>query len=296
MKVRSSTKRIHPNARMKSNNKIRVLSGIRIAFLFGTFLLSACTKIPMEGSIAPDISYKNRKQYAISGLQQNIGNFQVSTSTLPLNFEIVAVRELSGKQIVALNESLPVVRYKEPIVGNETAAELLLKTDTVMIPAISINAYTGQLEILEGNKIPAGEYHFDIKVSNNSGEKVLKDALVIEFKEMEVKSWSPGMMKQPEIERIGDTPNQIRFVGLLNNAPLSGEEIDFTKDRAAGFKGTFVNDASNGEIWQVKFPVKESNTYCSWKITSASGGVSYVSENFNFVIGLPGNYVIRLYK
>jgi len=251
----------------------------------------------MEGSLAPDISYKNRKQYAISGLQQNIGNFQVSTSTLPLKFEIVEVRELTGKVTASLTENIPVVRFKEPIVGNETAAELLLKTDTVMTPAVSVNPFTGQLEILEGNKIPAGEYHFDIKVANNSGAKILKDALVIEFKELEVKSWSSGMLKQPEIERIGDAPNQIRFVGYLNNIPLSGDQIDFTKERSAGFKGTFINDTNDGEIWQVKFPVKESNTYCSWKITNPNGGaVSYLSENFNFVIGLPGNYVVRLYK
>lgn len=281
---------------MKCNKKRTWLSAIELICLCGTLLVGACTKVPMEGSIAPDISYKNRKQYAISGLQQNIGNFQASTSTLPLHFEIVEVRELNGKKTEVLNENIPVVRYKEPIVGNESAAELLLKTDTVMTPAVSINPFTGQVEILEGNKIPAGEYHFDIKVANKSGDKVLKDALVIEFKEVEVKSWSSGMFKQPEIERIGDTPNQIRFVGYLNNVPLAGDQIDFTRERAAGFKGTFVNDTSEGEIWQVKFPVKESNTYCSWKISSSSGVVSYVSENFNFVIGLPGNYVVRLYK
>ncbi len=281
---------------MKCNKKRTGFSAVRLVCLYGTLLIGACTKVPMEGSIAPDISYKNRKQYAISGLQQNIGNFQVSTSTLPLNFEIVEVRELNGKKTAALNENIAVVRYKEPIVGNESAAELLLKTDTVMTPAVSINPYTGQVEILEGNRIPAGEYHFDIKVANNSGAKVLKDALVIEFKEVEVKSWSPGMLKQPEIERVGDLPNQIRFVGYLNNVPLPGDQIDFTRERAAGFKGTFVNDGSDGEVWQVKFPVKESNTYCSWKITSPSGEVSYLTENFNFVIGLPGSYVVRLYK
>ena len=280
---------------MKSDKKIVWLL-ITTVFACGTLLLNACKKIPQEGSIAPDISYKNRKQYAISGLQQNIGNFQASTSTLPLNFEIIEVRELNGKKISTLDEKIPVVRYKEPIVGNETPAELLLKTDTVMTPAVSINQFTGQVEVLEGNKIPAGEYHFDIRVSNQSGGKVLKDALVIEFKEFEVKTWSAGMVKQPVIERVADAPNQIRFVGYSNNSPLAGDQIDFTRERSAGFKGTFVNDASDGEIWQVKFPVKESNTYCTWKVTSPTGEVSYVSENFNFVIGLPGSYVIRLYK
>lgn len=265
-------------------------------FGYGILLTSACTKIPPEGSIAPDISYKNRKQYAVSGLSQNIGDFQATTSTLPLKFEIASVRDLKGQSVTAMSDKIPVVRYKEPLVGNETPAELLLKSDTVMIPAVAINQYTGKLEIQEGNRIPAGEYHFDIRVSNQSGSRVLEDALVIEFKEFEVKSWSSGMARKPEIVRVGDAPNQIRFVGYLNDVALPGDYIDFTKNRSAGFKGKFVNDTDDGEIWSVGFPVKESDTYCTWKIVDNTQTVSYLAYNFNFVIGLPGSYVIRLYK
>ncbi|WP_276091030.1 DUF5007 domain-containing protein [Pedobacter sp. JY14-1] len=281
---------------MKHKNKLIWLSIVAVP-LCTMLLLGSCKKVPQEGSLAPDINYKNRKQYATSGLQQSIGNFQASTSTLPLTFEIVAVREQSGRNTAALDEKIPVLRYKQAIVGNESEEELKLKTETVMTPAVSINPFTGTLEILEGNKIPSGEYHFDIRVSNTSGGRVLKDALVIEFKENEVKSFSSGMIKAPEIERVGDTPNQIRFVGYLNNVPLSGDQIDFTKDRSAGFKGTFVDDANDGEIWNVNFPVKEANTTCTWRVVNpTTGAVSYVSENFNFVIGLPGSYVVRLYK
>jgi starvation-inducible outer membrane lipoprotein len=270
------------------------------AVLGSTILLgTACTKIPQEGSIAPDITYKNRKQYAISGLQLNIGSFQSSTSTLPLKFEIMEIREPGGKPVSALTDEIPVIRYKEAITGNESAAELALKSDTVMVPAVSINEYTGVLEIQEGNKIPAGEYHFDIQVSNQSGSKLLTDALVVEFKEQDVISWSSGMAKQPEIERVGDAPNQIRFVAYLDGQPLPGDYIDFTKDRAAGFKGTFVDDTDDGEIWNVNFPVKEADTYATWKVVTEVGGVeqvNYESYNFDFVIGIPGSYVVRLYK
>ncbi|MCO5240975.1 MAG: DUF5007 domain-containing protein [Chitinophagaceae bacterium] len=282
---------------MKHNRKIfRFLSAV---FACAMLLTGACTKIPQEGSIAPDINYKNRKQYAISGLEQNIGDFQSSTSTLPLKFEIMQIRELNGKTVSALSDQLPVVRYNAAIVGNETPAELLMKSDTVMVPAVQINEHTGRLEILEGNLIPAGEYHFDIQVSNQSGSKLLTDALVVEFKEFDVTEWSQGMAKQPEIERVGDSPHQIRFVGYRGDQPLSGDFIDFTKDRALGFKGTFVNDTDDGEIWSVNFPVKQADTYCTWKMVNVVDGVeqvSYESYNFNFVLGIPGSYVIRLYK
>lgn len=271
-----------------------------IAIFMGYLVsLSGCVEVPAEGSLAPDIGYKNRKQYAVSGLEQNIGDFLSSSSTLPLKFEIINITETNGGEVAALKEELSVVRYKEAIVGNESAEELALKSVVVKQPAITINQNTGKIELLEGNKIPAGEYRFDVQVSNTSGSKVLKDAIVVEFVEFEAPSWSAGMAKPPVIERVAATPNQILFVGYLDGKQVPGNRIDFTKNRSAGFKGTFVDDKPEGELWNVRFPVKYSDTYCSWKVIKNENGaeqVSYVSENFNFVLGIPGSYVIRLYK
>ena len=104
------------------------------------------------------------------------------------------------------------------------------------------------------------------------------------------------MTQEPIIERVGDTPYQIVFEGYLDDEKLHGDRIDFTKNRSSGFKGTFVNDTPEGEIWNVNFPVDYSNTYCTWKVIDSLGTASYVSENFDFVLGRPGSYVIKLYK
>jgi hypothetical protein len=282
---------------MKRINTLKFFGCIAI-FAYAVFL-SGCVEVPAEGSLAPDIGYKNRKQYAVSGLTGNIGDFLSSSSTLPLRFEIANITETSGKDVSALKEELSVIQYKEAIVGNETAQELALKSEIVKQPAISINSHTGQFELLEGNKIPAGEYRFDVQVSNTSGSKIIKDAIVIEFVEFEATSWSAGMKSAPEIERVADSPNQILFVGYLDGKKVPGNHIDFTRNRNDGFKGTFVDDNEEGELWRVNFPVKNANTYCSWKVVTNTDGteqVSYVSENFNFVLGIPGSYVIRLYK
>ncbi|PWJ57052.1 uncharacterized protein DUF5007 [Dyadobacter jejuensis] len=283
---------------MKLKNTLKLFWSLSMTIGFAA-LLSGCEEIPAEGSLAPDIGYKNRKQYAVSGLTQNIGEFLTSSSTLPLKFEIVNITETNGQDISALNEQLPVVRYKEALVGNESAAELALKSEIVQQPAISINPNTGTIELLEGNRIPSGEYRFDVQVSNTSGSKVLKDAIIIEFVEYQVSSWSTGMKSTPQIERVADSPNQILFVGYLDGEQLPGNRIDFTEERNLGFKGTFVDDNEQGELWNVNFPVKNANTYCSWKVITDNNGkeeVSYVSENFDFVLGIPGSYVIRLYK
>ncbi len=266
---------------------------------FMIIVVVGCTEIPELGSIAPDIRYKNRKQFAITGLQQNIGDFQASTSTLPLHFEIVEIRETNGKSIDAFFEEMPVIEYIKGIDGSETEDELLLKIDTVMKAAMTLNSNTGKIELLEGNRIPEGEYYFDIEVSNTSGKTVLKDAMIIEFKEFELVSWSRGMSQEPTIERTGDSPNQILFKGYLDGEALSGDRIDFTTSRSSGFKGTFVDDTQEGEVWKIGFPVKESNTFCTWKIIEEIDGeeqIRYVTENFNFILGRPGSYVIKLYK
>lgn len=270
-----------------------------IVLFLAILFVCGCTEIPDEGSIAPDVKYKNRKQLAISGIKQTIGLFEASTSTLPLRFEIAKVSEAKGQDVSALNEEVSVVRYKKPLTGNESSEELALKTEKVMLSALSINEYTGQIEVQEGNNIPSGEYRFDVQVSNTSGSVLLEDAIVIEFEEYKVASYSKGMAKEPEIKRIGDEPHQIIFKGYLDGKQLPGNRIDFTKDRSEGFKGTFVNDTPEGEIWSVNFPVTYSTTYCTWKIIENDGEtekISYVSEDFRFVLGRPGNYEIKLYK
>jgi Domain of unknown function (DUF5007) len=284
---------------MKTKIKMERILNSLLACLAVMFSLSGCVEVPAPGSIAADIGYKNTKQYALSGMSESIGTFEGSSSTLPLTFEIAGVREASGQDVSALQELISVIQYKEPIDGNESEEELKMKTDTVQLPALSINKYTGVIETQEGNKIPAGEYHFDIKVANSSGSSLLKDALIVVFQGHQVVSYSSGMAKAPEIERVADSPNQILFVGYLNGIALPGDRIDFTVNRTKGFKGTFVNDTENGEIWNVKFPVNSSDTYCTWKTVATVDGVekvSYKSENFNFVLGLSGSYIIRLYK
>lgn len=281
--------------------KINKMKNIfRCFVIIMVYTLSSCVEIPQEGSIAPDVKYRNRKQIAISGTGQTIGDFEYSTSTLPMKFAIKKISETNNGDISSFSQEIPVVRYIAPIVGNETEKELRLKTDTVFLPALAINEHTGQIEIQEGNNIPVGEYHFDIEVSNTSGSMILQDAIIIEFKEYEVISYSRGMAQEPVIERVGDSPHQILFQGYLNGQQLHGNMIDFTFNREFGFKGTFRNDTPEGEVWDVNYPVYPSNTYCTWKIVSkdedGTETVTYVSENFNFILGRMGNYVIKLFK
>ena len=119
--------------------KINKMKNIfRCFVIIMVYTLSSCVEIPQEGSIAPDVKYRNRKQIAISGTGQTIGDFEYSTSTLPMKFAIKKISETNNGDISSFSQEIPVVRYIAPIVGNETEKELRLKTDTVFLPALAI--------------------------------------------------------------------------------------------------------------------------------------------------------------
>lgn len=267
-----------------------------ISLILLVTVLFGCVEIPNPGSIATDVRYVNRTQFAISGNPMVIGEFNLSTSTLPVSFNILEIKEANGGSIDALSETIPVMVYTEKIIGDETEEELALKSATIEMPALSIDEFTGQITVRKGNSIPVGVYSFDIEITNTSGSKVLEDAIIIEFKEYEVSSYASSMAKEPIIERVADSPNQILFVGYINDTPLHGNMIDFTEDRESGFEGIFVNDSQNGELWSVTFPVVPSTTTCNWKMIDEEGVITYDGASFDFTIGRPGSYVVRIYK
>ena len=52
-------------------------------------------------------------------MQQTIGQFEASSSTLPIQFKVVSISETSGQDINSLNEEIAVVQYSKPIVGGD---------------------------------------------------------------------------------------------------------------------------------------------------------------------------------
>ncbi len=260
---------------------------IIIVALFAICIIS-CEQSGTEGTLSVDIKYKDKKQTIVTGLGDKLGDFLTSKSSLPIKFEIDNVVSENGTPTDALFEMIktPVVIHK--LNGNETPAALALKTDTVMLPAVSIEEFTGKLLVLEGNHLISDTYHFDVKVTNVSGSMVLEDALILEVKDFNVLDFSDFQTGAPVIERVGETPHQILFKAYNEDMQeIPSDSIDFIGERASGFRGIFVDDTPEGELWNVDFPVRPASTY-----VYLNGDQRFV----NFALGKPGNYKITFYK
>ncbi len=247
----------------------------------------ACEQDDTSGTLSVDIKYLDKKQTTVTGLGGLFGEFLPSKSSLPIKFEIINVVAENGSSTEAVFEEVDVPTFIKKVTGQETPAELALKVDTVKLPAVSIEEFTGQLNVREGNRLLADKYHFDIKVSNVSGSAILKDALILEVKDFEIFGFSDFQGGAPVIERIGDSPDQILFTAFDEGVVIPADEIDFVAQRKRGFKGIFVDDMPEGELWSVSFPVLRSNTFVYLKGEQ---------REIDFALGKPGNYKITFFK
>lgn len=260
-----------------------------IAALFFTLSFSSCEEDITVGNLAVDMKYKDKKQTAVTGISARVGEFQFSKSSLPLTFEIVSVVEENGGSTAEIFESIKVAIYTDAVSQLESDEIKASKQDTVMLPAVEVETHTGDFIIHSGNNIQEGTYVFDMKVTNVSGEVILSEAFVLEILPYTV-FWFNNFGGTPTIERISDSPNQILFKAYdvaNNNTEITADKYDFMTDRESGFEGIFAGDTDQGELWDVQFPVWPASTKVN---------INGKTANMNFALGVPGNYVIKLYK
>ena len=255
---------------------------------FCTIGIWGCEESDTQGTLSVDIKYEDKKQTIVTSLGDEMGVFLTSKSSLPIKFEIESVTAENGSSTDALFELIEVPIYIQKITGEESAEALALKTKIANLPAVSVGEFTGKLIVREGNNIAADNYHFNIKVTNVSGSAILDDALILEVKDFDIIGFSGFQSGVPVIERVGDSPNQIVFTAYDENAEvIPADAIDFVTDRADGFKGIFVDDLAEGEVWKVDFPVRPSNTSVS---------LNGETRSINFALGKPGSYKVTFYK
>ena len=250
---------------------------------------SSCEEDITVGNLAVDMKYTDQKQSVVTGIAERVGEFQFSKSSLPLTFEIINVVELNGGSTAEVFEELKVAVYSDAITNIESDEFKESKLDTVILPAVEIEKHTGQFIVHAGNNLKNGSYLFDVKITNVSGELILKEAIILEVLPHNVFDFE-NFGGTPEIERVGDTPHQILFKihDLANDGALiPGNKIHCLTSRETGFKGIFAGDSDEGERWDVEFPLLKTSSVINMDGRNAT---------LEFALGVPGNYVITLYK
>lgn len=248
----------------------------------------SCEEDVTVGNLAVDMKYKDQKQTVVTGLSSRVGEFQFSKSSLPLTFEIIGVVEKDGGSIAEITEEVKVPIYTQAVTLVESEDIKASKRDTVLLPAVQVEEHTGDFIIHGGNNIKEGIYTFDLKITNVSGDVDLTEAFILEVLPFTVFEFN-NFGGTPTIERVGDSPHQIIFKAydVAADTVIMADEFHLMTSREDGFVGVFAGDTEQGEEWDVQFPVLPASTTVTFE-----GKVARI----NFALGVPGKYVIKLYK
>lgn len=155
-------------------------------------LLSAaisCKKVPV-GYISDQIRYVNDTFRVIRGTNWNSDPkaFELDGSNYPISVKMLEIRDLAtGKAVDYFDKPNEVFVWTALFDPNSDTTVALLNKKRKMesVPPLKLLEKSGQLIFNEGTqKIPPGNYTFDVGVTNGSGSKTFRNISVIQLYEL----------------------------------------------------------------------------------------------------------------
>jgi len=234
---------------MKKN---KILSFFTLAILGAIVFVTACKKnIPdVRLSLADDMQFTVKQYQPVLGRNTLYGdNFNVGSSSIPLNFKIVNMRRFTGEPAPELTDFFPVQVWKTAYDGTEKSiAEIEAKRTIENHQLFEIRQQSGQFVMwakANSNFVkaqPDSGYVFDVEVSNSGGRKYFKDFKLRPFKE---RPFEPSTVDASNGQNIflGNTANYSNIRGERTGRFLSPSREDvvvlFNKKSDVGNSLTF---------------------------------------------------------
>lgn len=275
---------------------------IKFKFLAAIMLVLSvmgCDDDLKVGTLSVDMKYFDKVQATTVGFSGKYGNFFFSKSSLPIEFYIEAIYEENGGSISELSEMVKISVYDQAVVNGDSDLALSMKSDTVEVKTVDIDKYTGELIVHKNSNVLPGIYHFDIRIKNVSGEKVLTDALVLEMSGVTMHTFSTDLGAKPVITYKGESPKQIVFKTYKLNPetkafdPISTvDHLYLKRDDFEGNDNSYISEDTHdgGEVWNIDFPITFDGDFYDIQ------GESYVSKGWAEIdFGQPGNYEVEIF-
>lgn len=276
--------------------KIRYSFLLALVFVFSTL---GCEDDLKVGTLSVDMKYFDKKQETTVGFSGKFGDFYFSKSSLPIEFSIENIYEENGGSIAELSELVKISVYDQAVVSGDSELALSMKSDTVDVKTVDIDKFTGELIVHKNSNVLPGVYHFDIRIKNVSGEKVLKDAIVLEMSGFTMYSFSTDLGGKPEINYLGSSPDQIVFKTYKYNAETkvfdqisTVDHLYLKREHFRGNNNSYIKEDTNegGEVWQVEFPVTFDGNFYDIE-TNGFADKGWADIDF----GQPGNYEVKVF-
>ncbi len=278
------------------------LKNITYTLLIAILLLATftgCQEDIKVGTLSVDMKYFDKKQETTVGFSGEFGSFYFSKSSLPIEFSIENVTEEGGGSIKELSDMVRISIYDQIVVSGDSDAAKEMKNDSIDVPAVEIDKYTGELIVHNNNKVLPGTYHFNVGLSNVSGFKVLEDALILKMNAFTMPWFSTDLGGKPEINYLGASPEQIVFKIYRYNIETKVFDMLSTVDhffiKRSDFEGNdhsyILEDTHHaGETWQVQFPISFDGSF--YDIEDGSYKDKGGAE---IDFGQPGNYEVKIF-
>lgn len=167
-------------------NKYKTLRNCTMLGILGLGLFVACKKVPI-GYISDQIRYVNDTFRVPRGtnFKSSPQSFELDGSNYPISVKLLEVRDLAtGKATTLFNDPHEVFIWNALFDVNKdtTVALLNKKREKKTLPSLEVVEKSGQLILNEGSlEIPAGNYAFDLQVTNGSGTKTFKNISIIQM-------------------------------------------------------------------------------------------------------------------
>lgn len=251
------------------------------------------------GTLSVDMKYFDKRQETTVGFSGRFGEFYFSKSSLPIEFYIEGVYEEDGGSVEELSEMVKISVYDQAVVNGDSELALGMKSDTVEVKTVDIDKFTGQLIVHKNSNVPPGTYHFDIRIKNVSGEKVLDDAIVLKLAGFTMHSFSTDLGGKPDIAYIGASPDEIVFKTYKYNVETkvfdqisTVDHLYLKRPHFEGNNNSYIKEDTheNGEIWRVEYPITFDGNFYD------IDGVSYVDKGWAEIdFGQPGKYEVKVF-
>ncbi len=159
-------------------------------------------------------------------------NFNVQSSSLPLTFKIVGLRNSDGITSPELLKPFPVLVWKKSYDGNEkTLAEIENKRVLEQHSLFEVSEHSGEFIMwAEANSnlvksLPDSGYVFDVEVSNSGGRKYFNNLVLQPKREL---PYEPNRINQSTGANTSGTispSSMFNIIGERTDLPLGGNDI-----------------------------------------------------------------------
>ncbi|WP_316814069.1 DUF5007 domain-containing protein [Pedobacter heparinus] len=223
------------------------------------------------------------------------GNFNIASSSVPLDFKLVNMRRFNGEDAPELRDFFPVKVWKTAYDGTETSLSAIEAKRTIENHQLfEIRPHSGQFVMWHPAKSdfvkvqPDSGYVFDVEVSNSGGRRYFQDFKLMPYREIPVEPYSTDIVSGQTLSTtVGASVSNIR--GKRTSRLLNSNDVRVLFNKkpagAAGNTGHSLSFKFVDTLFNTIDPAKFANT--QWENVVHGFDMVKTNEQVTYQVAYP---------